>query len=325
MSELTHFDQKGNAIMVDVSEKAVTSRMAIAEGFIQVNEAVFNTIKNGTAKKGDVLGVARVAGIMGAKRTFEMIPMCHPLLLTKCTIDFELIEEENKVKATCLVKVNGQTGVEMEALTGVNIALLTIYDMCKAMDKGMVISEVKLMEKQGGKSGHYLRDKNKKTIVFAVSGIKNSGKTTIVSKLVKQLCARGYKVGVIKHDGHEFKADHEGTDSFKHKAAGANNVIVYSKTKMMMIKDHLEPEVEEMIALQQDMDVVILEGMKYSNYPKIEIVRAGVSRESVCKKETLLALVTDTDLVIEGVPVIGLNEENKVLEVVLTFIEQNSN
>lgn len=158
MSGLTHFDQKGNAVMVDVSEKAVTSRMAIAEGTIKVNKEVFEAIKQGTAKKGDVLGVARVAGIMGAKRTFEMIPMCHPLLLTKCTVDFELLEEKLTVKATCLVKVNGQTGVEMEALTGVNIALLTIYDMCKAMDKGMVIQEVKLMEKQGGKSGHYLKD-----------------------------------------------------------------------------------------------------------------------------------------------------------------------
>lgn len=160
MSGLTHFDQKGNAVMVDVSEKAVTSRMAIAEGTIKVNKEVFEAIKQGTAKKGDVLGVARVAGIMGAKRTFEMIPMCHPLLLTKCTVDFELLEEKLTVKATCLVKVNGQTGVEMEALTGVNIALLTIYDMCKAMDKGMVIEEVKLMEKQGGKSGHYFRSED---------------------------------------------------------------------------------------------------------------------------------------------------------------------
>lgn len=155
---LTHFDQKGNAVMVDVSEKEITSRMAIAEGFIKVNKAVFDAICNGTAKKGDVLGVARVAGIMGAKRTFEMIPMCHPLLLTKCTVDFKLFEAELMVKASCLVKVNGQTGVEMEALTGVNIALLTIYDMCKAMDKGMVISDVRLMEKQGGKSGHYIRE-----------------------------------------------------------------------------------------------------------------------------------------------------------------------
>ena len=156
--QLTHFDEKGNAVMVDVSDKNVTSRMAVATGRIKVNEAVFKAITEGTVKKGDVLGVARVAGIMAAKRTWELIPMCHPLMLTKCSIDFSLDEKELEVEASCLVKVSGQTGVEMEALTGVQVALLTIYDMCKAIDKGMVIKEVKLMEKQGGKSGHYKRD-----------------------------------------------------------------------------------------------------------------------------------------------------------------------
>lgn len=156
--ELTHFDEKGNAVMVDVSDKGITSRMAIATGRIKVNEAVFKAITEGTVKKGDVLGVARVAGIMAAKKTWELIPMCHPLMLTKCSIDFSLDENELEVEAHCLVKVNGQTGVEMEALTGVQVALLTIYDMCKAIDKGMVIKEVKLLEKQGGKSGHYKRN-----------------------------------------------------------------------------------------------------------------------------------------------------------------------
>lgn len=156
--ELTHFDEKGNAVMVDVSDKGVTSRMAIATGRIKVNEAVFKAITEGTVKKGDVLGVARIAGIMAAKKTWELIPMCHPLMITKCSIDFALDEKHLEVEANCLVKVTGQTGVEMEALTGVNVALLTIYDMCKAIDKGMVIKEVKLMEKQGGKSGHYIRN-----------------------------------------------------------------------------------------------------------------------------------------------------------------------
>lgn len=156
--ELTHFDEKGNAVMVDVSDKGVTSRMAIATGRIKVNEAVFKAITEGTVKKGDVLGVARIAGIMAAKKTWELIPMCHPLMLTKCSIDFSLDEKHLEVEANCLVKVTGQTGVEMEALTGVNVALLTIYDMCKAIDKGMVIKEIKLIEKQGGKSGHYRRN-----------------------------------------------------------------------------------------------------------------------------------------------------------------------
>ena len=156
-NHLTHFDQHGNAIMVDVSGKISTSRMAEAKGTIKVNQAVFNAIKRGTAKKGDVLGVARIAGIMAAKKTSELIPMCHPLMITKCSIDFNLIEEQSMVEVFCTVKVNGQTGVEMEALTGASVALLTIYDMCKTMDKAMVIGEIKLMEKQGGKSGHYVR------------------------------------------------------------------------------------------------------------------------------------------------------------------------
>ena len=155
---LTHFDASGNAVMVDVSEKAVTTRIAEARGSIEVNQAVYDAISNGTAKKGDVLGVARLAGIMGAKKTSDLIPMCHPLMLSKCTVDFTMHPESLSIEACCIVKVSGQTGVEMEALTGVNLALLTIYDMCKAMDKGIKITNVRLIEKQGGKSGHYKRE-----------------------------------------------------------------------------------------------------------------------------------------------------------------------
>ena len=158
MPEFTHIDEKGNAVMVDVSEKAVTTRIAEARGSIQVNQAVYDAISNGTAKKGDVLGVARIAGIMGAKKTSDLIPMCHPLMISKCTVDFTMHPETLSIEACCIVKVSGQTGVEMEALTGVNLALLTIYDMCKAMDKGMKITNVRLIEKQGGKSGHYKRE-----------------------------------------------------------------------------------------------------------------------------------------------------------------------
>lgn len=155
---LTHFDASGNAVMVDVSEKAVTTRIAEARGSIKVNQAVYDAISNGTAKKGDVLGVARIAGIMGAKKTSDLIPMCHPLMISKCTVDFTMHPETLSIEACCIVKVSGQTGVEMEALTGVNLALLTIYDMCKAMDKGMEITNVRLIEKQGGKDGHYKRE-----------------------------------------------------------------------------------------------------------------------------------------------------------------------
>lgn len=156
---LSHFDAKGQAIMVDVSAKQETAREAIAKGSIRVNQEVFNAIQEGTAKKGDVLGVARVAGIMGTKQTSALIPMCHPLMLTKCQIDFEMDAENLKVSCSCLVKTTGQTGVEMEALMGVNIALLTIYDMCKAMDKGMVIEDIYLYKKTGGKSGEYRNER----------------------------------------------------------------------------------------------------------------------------------------------------------------------
>lgn len=160
-NKLTHFDSKGNAIMVDVSEKDITQRIAIAKGKIYVNEDVINAIVNDAVEKGDVLGVARVAGIMGVKRTSEFIPMCHPLMITKCSIDFNVNEDEKYIEAICTVKVNGKTGVEMEALTGVNVTLLTIYDMCKAIDKTMEITEVHLAKKTGGKSGEFINEREK--------------------------------------------------------------------------------------------------------------------------------------------------------------------
>lgn len=153
--EFTHFDTSGNAVMVDVTEKAVTGRTAVATGKIYVSEEIFNHLQQGIVKKGDVLGVARLAGIMAAKKTSELIPLCHLLMLTKCTVYFELLPEEKAVAVFCTVKTDGKTGVEMEALTGVQIALLTIYDMCKAIDKNMLISDVHLVSKTGGKSGEY--------------------------------------------------------------------------------------------------------------------------------------------------------------------------
>ena len=153
--EFTHLDKEGNAIMVDVSEKEVIHRTATACGKIMVSQEILASIKENTNKKGDVLAVARVAGIMAAKRTSELIPLCHLLMLTKCTVDFTINEEEKYIEAICTVKTDGKTGVEMEALTGVQIALLTIYDMCKAIDKKMVITDVHLLAKSGGKSGEF--------------------------------------------------------------------------------------------------------------------------------------------------------------------------
>lgn len=155
MAEFTHFDRQGNAIMVDVSQKEATKRSAAAVGSIRVSGRILEAVTAGTARKGDVLGTARIAGILAAKRTAELIPLCHTLPIHKCTVDFELCPESSEIRARCTVKTEGKTGVEMEALTGVSVALLTVYDMCKAIDKRMVISQVRLEEKRGGKSGDF--------------------------------------------------------------------------------------------------------------------------------------------------------------------------
>lgn len=153
--EFNHFDSAGNAIMVDVTDKNVTTRTAVAQGSIKVSPEIMAAIESGTSKKGDVLGVARVAGIMATKRTSDLIPMCHPLSLNKCSIDFTADAAAGTVSAICSVCADGKTGVEMEALTGVSVSLLTIYDMCKAIDKRMCICDMHLVSKQGGKSGDF--------------------------------------------------------------------------------------------------------------------------------------------------------------------------
>ena len=156
MAEFTHFNTHGDAIMVDVSEKKDTLREATARGRILMNKECFQKVRDGQMKKGDVLQVARVAGIMGTKKTSDLIPLCHILNLSKVEIDFELHEDTCSIIAACTARTVGKTGVEMEALTGVSVALLTIYDMCKAVDKSMVITDVHLLSKSGGKSGDFL-------------------------------------------------------------------------------------------------------------------------------------------------------------------------
>ena len=155
--ELTHLDQHGNAWMVDVGEKKETEREAVAAGTIRMSRECYASITEGSIPKGDVLGTARIAGIMGAKKTPELIPLCHPIALTKLAVDFEMLPEDCAIRALCTAKSTGRTGVEMEALTGVSCALLTVYDMCKAIDKGMEIGEIMLLRKSGGKSGDYER------------------------------------------------------------------------------------------------------------------------------------------------------------------------
>lgn len=155
MTKLTHLNERGEAAMVDVSSKEVTERMAIAEGQIVMQRATLDLITSGNAKKGDVLGAARIAGIMAAKKTHELIPLCHPLLLSKISVDLDADESLPGIRVRATVKLSGQTGVEMEALTAVSVACLTIYDMVKAADRAMRIENIRLVEKSGGKSGHF--------------------------------------------------------------------------------------------------------------------------------------------------------------------------
>lgn len=159
MPRLSHFDAQGNAAMVDVGNKKQTERRAVATGQVRMSAECYQAVRNGSLQKGDVLGVARVAGIMAVKHTAFLIPLCHPLPIEQASIDFDFSDQECSVIAACTVKTTGVTGVEMEALTGVSIALLTIYDMCKALDKSMELGNIYLVEKTGGKSGTYLNEK----------------------------------------------------------------------------------------------------------------------------------------------------------------------
>ncbi|MBC6414745.1 MAG: cyclic pyranopterin monophosphate synthase MoaC [Chromatiales bacterium] len=160
MSELTHFDKQGNAQMVNISDKAVTRRVAIAEGCILLNEKTLQAILSGKSAKGDVLGVARLAGIMAAKRTSELIPLCHSISLSSIEVNFETQSKPPAVVCRSRAEIDAKTGIEMEAITAVQIALLTVYDMCKAMDRGMVIDNIRLIEKSGGRSGTWHRPEN---------------------------------------------------------------------------------------------------------------------------------------------------------------------
>ena len=157
MSELTHFDEHVQAHMVNVGAKDETHRVAVAEGTIRMAPATFELIASGSAKKGDVIGIARVAAIMASKKTAELVPLCHPISLTRVAVDFELCRDTSSVRCTATCECCGKTGVEMEALTAVQVGLLTVYDMCKAVDRGMVMTEIRLLEKAGGKSGHWVR------------------------------------------------------------------------------------------------------------------------------------------------------------------------
>jgi len=314
----THFDTDGNAIMVDVSDKEITHRSATAAGCIHVSEPVLRAILDHTAKKGDVLGVARVAGIMATKQTSHLIPLCHPLNITKSTVDFSVDEPARTIEARCTVEVDGKTGVEMEALTGVQVALLTIYDMCKAMDRTMEITDVRLLHKDGGKTGCFRRQETPP--VIAVSGVKNVGKTTFLEHLIPLLTEKGLKVAVLKHDGHEFQPDDPGTDTDRLRKAGAIGTAICSATQLRVGRDWTLPGAETAVrklsSAFPDADLILCEGFKNSNFKKIELIRTDVSTASVCDRETLLAVATD-GAPLDGVPAIGLTDYDKAVTLIL--------
>ncbi|WP_333874343.1 cyclic pyranopterin monophosphate synthase MoaC [Methylobacter sp.] len=161
MTALTHFNQSGEAHMVDVGDKAITQRTAVTEGYIEMQPETLKLIMDGDYKKGDVLAIARIAGIMASKKTADLIPLCHPLPLTHVEIKLDTEVDRSRIRCQTTVKTNGQTGVEIEALNATQITLLTIYDMCKAVDRGMIIQSVRLLDKDGGKSGHWHHDQQK--------------------------------------------------------------------------------------------------------------------------------------------------------------------
>ena len=312
---LTHIDERGDARMVDVSQKAETQRLAVAEGCILMHPETQEMVLEDRAKKGDVLACARIAGIMAAKRTSELIPLCHPLMLTKSAVDIEAIPTGGdgarpdgrvgfRVTATC--GVTGVTGIEMEALTAVSCACLTIYDMCKAVDRGMEIVDVHLLRKEGGRSGVWERVEQIVDVpavdtgdsaevasplpggpgcgpaapAIAFIGYQNSGKTTLVEKVISRLTQRGLRVGSIKHHGEKnIEVDQPGKDSWRHAQAGSRHVGIVSPGRYAEYADTgAEVPVEDLLAHFTDVDIVVVEGYKTAGLPNIVVSRSGVDR-----------------------------------------------
>ena len=386
--ELTHVDEHGDVRMVDVSEKAETRRLAIAEGTILMHPETQAMVLEDRAKKGDVLACARVAGIMAAKRTSDIIPMCHPLIITKAKVDITPIAAPGgrdgadalpegwaapradgrvgfQVTATC--GVTGVTGIEMEALTAASAACLTIYDMCKAVDRGMEIVDVRLLRKEGGRSGLWERAEaaverteaadasvpaadgaeaaacdsapseapiaasERPAPALAFIGYQNSGKTTLVEKVIAALTARGVRVGTVKHHGHAgFDIDVPGKDSWRHAQAGSRHVGVVSATRYAEYADtEAEFSLDRLLARYTDVDVVLVEGYKSAGLPNIVVARSGVDRLRGANSLDLVdgrtvaiacndALVRDVRL---EVPAVDLNDEEAVAVVVERWLK----
>lgn len=361
--ELTHVDESGDVRMVDVGDKAVTRRIAVAEGSILMHPETQAMVLEDRAKKGDVLACARVAGIMASKRTSDLIPMCHPLNITKSKVEIESIpamgegaREDGRVGfhvlATC--GVTGVTGIEMEALTAASTACLTIYDMCKAVDRGMEIVDVRLLLKEGGRSGVWEREGASAAAVegkdgadaaasdssedapaapapaVAFIGYQNSGKTTLVEKVIAELTARGLRVGSIKHHGHHrFDIDVPGKDSWRHAEAGSRHVGLICANRYAEYADtDQEFPLDGLLARYTDVDVVIVEGYKTAGLPNVVVARSGVDR---LRGSSSLDLVDDATLAIAcndtlanhihiNLPVADINDAATVANVVEGYL-----
>ena len=315
-----HFDENGNAVMVDVSEKAVTSRAATAKGSIVVSPEVLTAIREGTAAKGDVLGVARVAGIMAVKKTPEFIPMAHPLPVTKASVDFALDDEQHTITAFCTVKTDGKTGVEMEALTGVHVALLTIYDMCKAMDKRMRMENIHLCEKSGGKSGDFSYGPQQP--VISVCGIKNSGKTTFLEKLLPELIGRGLNVAVLKNGGH-FTPDTPGTDTYRFLQVGACGTVIFDDHQFQLCRKSLPPY-DELFAMFPDADLLLVEGLRNTALPKLEIIKPDDERSPAVPEDRVLGYIAENGAYESAKPVFDREDIKGVADFILDLYESGA-
>lgn len=367
--ELTHVDEKGDVRMVDVSEKAVTKRLARAEGTILMHPETQAMVLEDRAKKGDVLACARVAGVMAAKHTSDLIPMCHPLMITKAKIDIEPISASEgaggagdvregwaparedgrvgfRVTATC--GVTGVTGIEMEALTAASTACLTIYDMCKAVDRGMEIVDVRLLRKEGGRSGvwdrgdreaggaaaapHVPAHRSSAAPALAFIGYQNSGKTTLVEKVIAELTERGLRVGTVKHHGHAgFDIDVPGKDSWRHAQAGSRHVGVVSATRYAEYADtDDELPLDALLARYTDVDVVLVEGYKSAGLPNVVVARSGVDRlrgaSSLDLVDRLTVAIACNDALARtvrpAVPVVDINDASSVADAVERWLSE---
>ena len=364
--ELTHVDERGDVRMVDVSQKEATQRTAVAEASILMHPETQAMVLEDRAKKGDVLACARVAGIMASKRASDLIPMCHPLNITKGKVEIEPIPAQGPgaradgrvgfhVLATC--GVTGVTGIEMEALTAASVAALTIYDMCKAVDRGMEIADTRLLLKEGGRSGTWARvpeapegdacsrvDGGSLSCVFAAVdgesaahalapapvvafiGYQNSGKTTLVEKVIAELSARGMRVGSIKHHGHHgFDIDVPGKDSWRHAQAGSRHVGLICANRYAEYADtDNELPLDVLLDRFVDVDIVIVEGYKAAGLANVVVARSGVDR---LRGQSSLDLVGEGTLALAcndalanrvrlDQPVVDINDAGAVADVV---------